>query len=149
VRIDLVGLPGVAGVKHPHSGGQLRGHVDHGLAVCQQPLGQRASDALSAFHRPPMVWPLAADVPAHPLIVPIAGAESAFGQDPFLLVDDLQGHRTLVGVDPHDHASHPPRLLLSLVWFRLARKGIATLSQGNPLLSHNLATVSSESAVRK
>ena len=52
VRIHRVGLAAVAGGEHPHLRGQLRGHVDHGLAVMDQPMRDVLADAVATLDRP-------------------------------------------------------------------------------------------------
>jgi hypothetical protein len=52
-----VGLAAVAGGQHPHPGSQLGRHVQHLLAVGDQPLGERPADAVRALDRPMSVVP--------------------------------------------------------------------------------------------
>ena len=52
VGVDRVGLAALAGVEHPHLGGQLRRHVEDGFAVGDQALGDVPADAVAAFDGP-------------------------------------------------------------------------------------------------
>jgi hypothetical protein len=56
-RISGVAPAAVADRQHPHPGGQLGWHVQDLLAVANQPLGQRPSEAVSTLHRPTPVRP--------------------------------------------------------------------------------------------
>ena len=60
VRVGGVGLAALPGVEHPHPRGQLRRHVQHRLAVGEQPLRERPADAVSALDRPHPPRPLPA-----------------------------------------------------------------------------------------
>jgi hypothetical protein len=56
-RVVGVALAAVADRQHPHPGGQLGRHIQDLLAVTDQPLGQRPTDAVGALHRPTALWP--------------------------------------------------------------------------------------------
>jgi hypothetical protein len=60
VRVDRVGLAALPGVEDPHPGGQFRRHVQDGLAVGDQPLGDVPPDAGASLDRPDPVRELAA-----------------------------------------------------------------------------------------
>ena len=105
VRVVGVGLAVVAGVEQPGPGRQLRRHVDHVLAVGQQPLRQRPAGAVAALHRPHPVRPRR-DVLAHRGVPGLVGAEPAGRQHRLAVVDDLDRRRQLVGIDPDEHLRH-------------------------------------------
>ena len=47
-----IGLIAVVVVQQPHPGGQLRGHVDHGLAASDELLGQQRARPRRPFNGP-------------------------------------------------------------------------------------------------
>lgn len=52
MSIDPVGPAALPGGEHPSPGRQLRGHVQHSLAVGEKPLGDVPANAVAALHRP-------------------------------------------------------------------------------------------------
>jgi hypothetical protein len=130
MRVGGVGLAGVAGVEDPDPGSQLGRHVDHGLALGQQPLRQWPADPVGALDRPPAVRPLLPDVLQHQPVAVAVGREPAPGQHPFLFVDRLDRHRLLVWVHTHDHPAH--QIASSLEHLGSARTGRATSSRAIP-----------------
>ena len=73
-------------------GGDLGWHVDHLLAVCQQPLRQGTAGAVTALDRPNPLRP-GRDVFAHHGVAGLVGVEPAGRQDSLAMVDDLDRHR--------------------------------------------------------
>ena len=55
--VGVVGLSALAGGEDPHPRRQLRGHVDHRLALGEEPLCDMPTDALTALDRPDPVRP--------------------------------------------------------------------------------------------
>jgi hypothetical protein len=109
VRVDRVGLAAVAGGEHPDLRGQLRGHVEYGLAVVHEPMGDVLADAVAALDGPDPVGVLAAGG-EHLRIADLVGAVPAHGEHLGAFVDDLDGGRAFVWVHPDDHGH---RCLLS------------------------------------
>jgi hypothetical protein len=95
-------LRGVAGGEHPHLRRQLRRHIQHGLTVVDQPMGDVLADAVTALHRP---GALAVAPPSgeHGGVAGLVRAVAARREDPAAVVDDLDGRRALVRVHPDDH----------------------------------------------
>jgi hypothetical protein len=104
-----VGLAVVTGVEQPRPGGELGGHIHHVLPVGQQPLRQRTPCTVAALDRPDPVRP-GRDVLEHRGVAGVVDAEPAGRQHSLVVVDDLDGHRQLVGIDPdvHLHAALGP-----------------------------------------
>jgi len=111
MRVVSVGLAVVAGVEQSRPRGQLCGHVDNMLAVGQQALRQRATGTVAALHRPNPVWP-PRDMLEHRGIAGLVGAEPARRQHRLVVIDDLDGHRQLVGINPDEYL-HPASALSS------------------------------------
>jgi hypothetical protein len=103
--VDRVDLAALAGGEHPGSGGQLRRHLDDGLTIGEQPLGDVPADAVATLHRPDPVGVLTAGG-EHRLVAVAVGAEPALPDGLLPLVDDLNGGGTLVRIHPDDDASH-------------------------------------------
>jgi hypothetical protein len=57
-RVGRVALATVADRQHPNPRGQLGRHVHHLFGVADQPLRQRPTEAVRAFHRPAPLRPL-------------------------------------------------------------------------------------------
>ncbi len=55
VRVDGIGFAALAGVEHPRPRRQLRRHVDHGLTIGDQALGEVPADSVAALDRPDAV----------------------------------------------------------------------------------------------
>jgi hypothetical protein len=87
-------------------------HVEHVLPVGQETLGQRAAGAVAALDRPGPLGP-GRHVSTRRGIAGLVGAEPPARQQPFSVVDDLDGRRQLVGIDPDEHPRHrqTPRLI--------------------------------------
>jgi hypothetical protein len=105
VRVVCVGLAVVPAIEQPGAGGELGGHVDHRLTVGQQPLRQRPAGAVTALDRPNPLRP-GRDVFAHHGVAGLVGVEPASRQDSLAMVDDLDGRRQLMGIDPDEHLRH-------------------------------------------
>ena len=127
VRVVRVGLAVVPGVQRPGPGRELRRDVDDVLAVGQQPLRQRPAGTVAALHRPRPLG-VAGDVFAHRRVPGLVRGEPAGRQDRLLVVDDLDGRRQLVGIDPDEHPRHdlpclPPSLSMDAGRALLLRAG--------------------------
>jgi hypothetical protein len=85
----------LAGGEHAGPGGQFRGHVQDGLAVGDQPLGDVPADAGAALDGPDVVLVLTAGG-EQGLVAVTVGAEPALADGLFAVIDDLDGRRTLV-----------------------------------------------------
>jgi hypothetical protein len=105
VRVSGVGLTAVAGGEHPSAGRQLGRHVDHGLAVSDQPLRDVPADAVGSFDRPDPIRPPPGGGQHLPVAIPI-GAEPATAQHPLPLVQHFDGRRQLVRIDSDDNTAH-------------------------------------------
>ena len=103
-----VGLAVVPSVEQPRPRRQLRRHIHHVLTVGQQSLRQRSAGAVAALHRPGSIAE-PGDVFAHRGVPGLVGAEPACRQHGLALVDDLDGCRQLVGIDPDEHPRHELR----------------------------------------
>jgi len=103
VRTGRVSLAAVAGGEHPHLRGQLRRHIDDGLAVVHQAVRQVPADAIAALHRPDPVR----EPPGrgqHFRIPGLVRAIPARCQYYRPLAGDLDRGRAFVRVHPDDHA---------------------------------------------
>ena len=60
-RVVLVGLAAMPARVHPHPGGQLRRHIQHHLAIRDQPLGQRPARPKTSLDRPAALGPPAGE----------------------------------------------------------------------------------------
>ena len=105
VRVVGVGLAVVPGVEEPDPGGELGGDVDDVLAGLEQPLCQRPAGAVGALDRPRPSRPRL-DVRQHRRVPGPVGGEPALSELAFVVVDDLDRRRQLVGIDPDDDAFH-------------------------------------------
>ena len=76
VRVGRVGLTGLGGVEQPGSRGQFRRHVEHGLAVGDQALGDVPADAVAALDRPDPLLVLPTGL-EHRLVAVAVSAEPA------------------------------------------------------------------------
>lgn len=101
VRVMSVGLPAVPGVEHPDPSGQLRRHVNHVLPVRREPQRQSPAGAVAALDRTCPLRP-GHDVLAHRGVAGIVGGEPTGGEHLLMAIDDLDGHRQRVGIDPDD-----------------------------------------------
>ena len=70
---------------------------------------------------------------AGPTAGPVGG-EPTGAEQLLVVVNDLDGRRQFVGIDPDDHACHDAFLALNCRWER--RGGQCYYEQGSPLLSH-------------
>jgi hypothetical protein len=111
VGVGGVGLAAVAGGEHPCSRREFRRHIQHALAVGDEPLRDVPADAVAAFDRPNPPRPPASSR-QHLLVAVPVGAEPATAEYLLPLVEHLGRGRELVRVDPDDHGCHavPPRL---------------------------------------
>lgn len=94
-----IGLAVVSGVKQPHPSGQLRGDVDDALAVFEESLPERPAGAVAALDCPDPFGPGARVLPHRCVAGPVSG-EPTRAEHLLVLVDDLDGRRQLVGIDP-------------------------------------------------
>src|ERR1044072_4214439 len=106
MRVDRVGLAALAGGEHPCPRRHFRGHIDYGLAVGDQALGDVSSDAVAALPRPQPVPVTSAEL-EHRLIAVGVGGETALCKNLLAFVDDLDGGRAFVWIHPDDDLSHP------------------------------------------
>ena len=120
VGVDRVGLAALAGVEHPHPRRQLRRHVEHGLAVGDQALGDVPADAGAALHRPDPVRELPAGR-QHLLVAVGVGAEAALRQDLLAFVDDSRSWPTACA-DPSRSPHDPSMSLLARTLWTMARR---------------------------
>jgi hypothetical protein len=88
VRVVRIGLAVVAGVEQPRAGRELGRHVDHVLAVGQQPLRQRSAGAVAALDRPHPLRPWRHRLP-HRRMAGLVGAEPSSCEHLLAIVDDL------------------------------------------------------------
>jgi len=75
--IGRVGLAGTAGAEQPGAGGQLGGHVQHGLAGGDQLLGDAVTQPRGALHGPPARGPGAANASSCALVSAVVGRRSS------------------------------------------------------------------------
>jgi hypothetical protein len=101
VGVEGVGLAVVASVEETDPGGELRGDVDNLFAVFQESLRQWPPGAVAAVDRPHSVVP-GFDVLAHRGVASLVGGEPSRAKQLLVMVDDLDGGRQLVGIDPDD-----------------------------------------------
>lgn len=104
-----VGLVTVVVVQQPHPGGQLRWHVDHHLAGCDELLGeQRAGPAGALNGPPPRHEPVR---PAQQVLSLLAvGGQMEHRLHPLVPVEHGSSMSAPVGVDPdHEHDIPPHR----------------------------------------
>ena len=130
MRVVGVGLAVVAGVEQPDPGRELRRDVDDLLAVLEESLRQRPAGSVAALDRPDPLRP-GRGVLAHRCVAGPVGGEPARAQQLLTLVDDLDGGRQLVGIDPDDDVLHvllPPVLVPDVD----GEVGIATTSRAVP-----------------
>ena len=99
MRIGGIGLEPLAGARHPRPGRQLRRHIQHPLAVGEQPLGHRAPDPVRALHRPDSRRPLPGQ-PGQLTVTRGVSAEPARGPQNLPAVPGLDRDRQLVGNRP-------------------------------------------------
>jgi len=103
----------VAGVEQPDTGSELGWDVDDPLAVFEESLRKRPAGSVASLNSPDPLRP-GPDVLAHRSVADAVGGEPSRTQQLFLLVDDLDGGRQLVGIDPDDDLLHvllPPVLV--------------------------------------
>jgi hypothetical protein len=112
VGIQRVGLAVVAGVEEPDPGRELGWDVHYVLAGLEQTLGQWSAGAVASLDRPNPLGPRLRVGP-HRGVPGLVGAEPARAEQPLVTVDDLDGGRELVGIDPDDHLRHRVLLLPS------------------------------------
>ena len=105
VRVVRVGLAVVPGVEQPHPRGQLGRDVDDDLTGLQQPLRQGPAGTVGALDRPHPPRPRL-DVRQHRRVPGPVGGEPALAELAFVVVDDLDRGRQLVGIDPDDDLLH-------------------------------------------
>jgi hypothetical protein len=105
VRIDRVGFAAVAGGEHSGLRRELGRHVDHGLPVVDQPVGEVLADAVAALDRPQPIRIPAARL-EHRGVPALVRAVPADRQHVAAVVDHLDRGRTLVWIHSDDHA-HP------------------------------------------
>jgi len=113
VSIARVGLAVVAGVEQPHPGSELGRHVQDALTGLQEPLGQWSTGAVGALHCPDPLRP-GLGVGSHRGVAGLIGGEPTRAQPLLVVIDDLDGGRQLVGIDPDDDVFHvllPPVLI--------------------------------------
>jgi len=87
--------------------GQLRRHVEHGLAVVHQPVGDVFADPTAALDRPHPIRETTA-FGKHVAVAEPVGAEPGLAQHHAPVVDDLNRRRPLVRVHSDDHAHGVP-----------------------------------------
>ena len=100
-----VGLAVVPGVEQPHPRGQLGRDVHDDLAGLEQPLRQRTARTVGALDRPhraghALTYVSIAAYPARSV------ANRPVAELAFVVVDDLDRGRQLVGIDPDDDLLH-------------------------------------------
>jgi hypothetical protein len=105
VRVQGVGLAVVAGVEEPDPCGQLGRDIEDLLAGFDQASGQRAACTVGSLDGPNALRPCP-HVAAHGCVAGLVGGVSARPQQVSVVVDDLDGGRQFVGIDPYDHACH-------------------------------------------
>ena len=105
VRIARVGLAVMTGIEQAHSRGELGRHVNDLLAGFQEPLGQWSTGSVGALDSPDPVRPCL-HVCAHRGVASLVGAEATRAQPLLVVIDDLDGGRQLVGIDPNNHSFH-------------------------------------------
>ena len=101
------GRAAVADREYPYLRGQLGGHVQDGLAVVDQAVGDVFADAVAALDRPD---PFGKD-PAglqHLGVATVAGVIRTGRQHVSALVDHLDRRRSLVRVHTDDHCHRIP-----------------------------------------
>lgn len=133
---------GCGGVEEPDPGGELGWDVDDLFAVLEEPLGQRSACAVASLDCPDPLRP-AVDVLAHRGVAGAIGGEPPRSKSLFVLVDDLDRGRQLVGIDPDDdalrmlpHVLLPP--VLDPMW---TARWALLLRAGQSLLEPRLVTV--------
>ena len=94
-------LPGPCKAPLRHRVERLRAAVDDLFAVFEESLRQRPTGAVAAFDRPHSVGP-GFDVLAHRGVAGLVGGEPPRAKQLLVMVDDLDGGRQLVGIDPDD-----------------------------------------------
>ena len=111
-RVGVVGLAAAATTQRADPGGQLGRHVEHRLALGDQPLRQPGTHPAGTLHRPDPVPVRAGERLHRPVAGPVID-EPLLGQHPLVGVDHHQRVARLVRIDP-DHNSrpstHPPQL---------------------------------------
>jgi hypothetical protein len=138
VGVAGVCLAVVTDVEQPDPGGELRRDVDDVLASLQQSLGQWAAGAVAALNRPDPLRP-GLRVDPHRGIPDPVGSEPAGAEQSLVSVDDLDGGRESVGIDPDDHLRHSV-LLIHLVPIGTARWAVL-LRAGQSPFEPRLVTV--------
>jgi hypothetical protein len=136
----------MSGREHPRPFGQLRRHVEDGLAVSHQPLSQVPADSVAALHRPDPIRPPAGHGQHPPVAVPV-GAEPAAAEDRLPIVEDLDRRRQLVRIHSDDDAAHAALLASCRLLDR--RGGQRFFEQNRPFSSHNPAAVPGQDARQK
>src|ERR1035437_9317472 len=116
--------------------GRLRRHIDHGLTVSDEPLGNMPANAAAAPGRPHAVREPAA-CGQHRLVTVAVSAEPALRQNPLAAVDDLDRRGPLMRVHPDDHMSHDS---LSSLGGQLPARRAALLRAGQAPLEPLRAT---------
>ncbi len=146
VRVVGVGLAVVAGVEQPSPGRQLRRDVDHPLTVGEQPLSQRPTGAATAFDGPHPIRP-GGDVLLHCGVAGLVRVEPAASQDCLSRVDDLDGGRQFVGIDPDEHLHLRSRLRVAADVD--ARRALLLRAGQSPLEPHLNAVVDGDAARKR
>ena len=99
MRVVSVGLAIVTSVQGAGSRAELGWDVDDVLPIGEQSLRQRPAGTVAALDRPDPLPP-GRDVPAHRRVAGLVRVEPAGRQHRLVVVDDLDGRRHLVGIDP-------------------------------------------------
>jgi hypothetical protein len=138
VSIACVGLPVVAGVEQPNPGSELGGDVHYLLAVLEESLRERSPSTVAALDRPDPVGPRLG-VLAHCGGAGPVGCEPPRPKQLLAIVDDLDGGRQLVGIDPDDDTLHV--LLPPVLVAKWTARWALLLRAGQSLLEPRLVTV--------
>ena len=118
----------VAGGEHPHLRRQLRRHIQDGLTVVDQAMGDVLTDVVAAFHRPtPVVEPAACC--EHRGVTGLVGAVAAHRDHLAAFVDHLDSGGALVRIHPDDRCHGFP---LAGTGFDFCKEGTATSSRTDP-----------------
>jgi hypothetical protein len=107
VRVDGAGLAAVADREYPYLRGELRGHVQDGLTVVDQAVGDVLADAVAALDRP-HAFRKSTTCPQHLGVATVAGVLRTRREHVSALVDHLDRRRSLVRVHTDDHCHRIP-----------------------------------------
>jgi hypothetical protein len=112
VDVGGIGLASLTSREHSRPGRELRRHVDHVLALGQEPHRDVSADPVASLDRPDPFWPLL-HVLNHRCEAVGIGAEATTTEDLLIGGHHLDRHRPLVRVHPdHDSLACRHSLLL-------------------------------------